>query len=158
MTVTVLEKPPMHPLKNLTKGFFATTTTIAFLSIIELAINGNPTTATILLLTLIIPLTLGIYLWTRKRCIPENTGATKKWGNLLFALQGAALACWIFDLTTTFYAINIAKVAYEINPLGWPLGALGALAYYAPTITLSYILIYRINQKISLYAVFPSRL
>jgi len=145
----------MRPLKNLTKGFFATTTTIAFLSIIELTINGNPTSATILLLTLIIPLTLGIYLWTRKRGIPKNTDARKKWGNLLFALQGAALACWIFDLTTTFYAIDIAKVAYEINPLGWPMGALGALAYYAPTITLSYILIYRINQKISLYAAIP---
>jgi hypothetical protein len=133
----------MHPLKSLTKGFFAATTTIAFLSIIELARNGNPTIALVLLLTLIIPLTYGIYLWHRKKGISENTDVTKKLGNILFALQGAAIACWIFE------------IAYEINPLGWPFGALGALTYYGPTITLSYILIYRFKQKISIYVAIP---
>jgi hypothetical protein len=151
----MLVKPPMHPLKSLTKGFFAATTTIAFLSIIELARNGNPTIALVLLLTLIIPLTYGIYLWHRKKGISENTDVTKKLGNILFALQGAAIACWIFDLATTFYAIDLAKIAYEINPLGWPFGALGALTYYGPTITLSYILIYRFKQKISIYVAIP---
>ena len=92
---------------------------------------------------------------TAKKSISENTDVTKKLGNILFALQGAAIACWIFDLATTFYAIDIAKIAYEINPLGWPLGALGALEYYGPTLTLSYILIYRFNQKISVYAAIP---
>jgi hypothetical protein len=46
----------------------------------------------------------------------------KKWGNLLFTLQGRALACCIYDLATTYYAIDIAKNAYETNPLGCPLG------------------------------------
>lgn len=62
----------MHPLKSLTKGFFAATTTIAFLSIIELARNGNPTIALVLLLTLTIPLTYGVYLWHRKRAYPKT--------------------------------------------------------------------------------------
>jgi len=145
----------MHALRSLGTGFFATSAAIGFLSVINLARNGNPPIASILLLTLIIPITCGSYLWQRKKGITQNINATNKWGNFLFALQGAALAFWIFDLITTFYAVDIAKIAFEINPLGWPLGALGALAYYGPTITLSYILIYRINQKISLYAAVP---
>jgi len=148
-------KQPMQSLKSIGTGFFATTTAIGFLSIIKLARSGNPIIASILLLTLIIPLTSGCYLWHRKKGFPENIDAISKWGNFLFALQGAALACWIFDLITTFYAVDITKMAFEINPLGWPLGALGALAYYGPTITLSYILIYRINQKVSLYGAIP---
>src|SRR5665647_2470666 len=148
-------KQPIQSLKSIGTGFFATTTAIGFLSIIKLARSGNPIIASILLLTLIIPLTSGCYLWHRKKGFPENIDAISKCGNFLFALQGAALACWIFDLITTFYAVDITKMAFEINPLGWPLGALGALAYYGPTITLSYILIYRINQKVSLYGAIP---
>jgi hypothetical protein len=70
-------------------------------------------------------------------------------------LQGAALACWAYDLTTTFYAIDIAKIAYEVNPLGWPMGAVGALVYYAPTVALTYVLLFRIKDKIACYAAVP---
>jgi hypothetical protein len=73
----------------------------------------------------------------------------------LFALQGAAVACWAYDLATTFYAINVARVATEINPLGWPLGAVGALLYYVPTVILTYVLLFRLRAKISIYAAFP---
>ncbi|HTY75574.1 MAG TPA: hypothetical protein VMD05_08415, partial [Candidatus Nanoarchaeia archaeon] len=66
-----------------------------------------------------------------------------------------ALACWAYDLATTFYAINVARVAAEINPLGWPLGALGAFAYYFPTVILTYILLFRLREKISFYAAVP---
>jgi len=70
-------------------------------------------------------------------------------------LQGVALAFWVYDLATTFYAINVARVATEINPLGWPLGAVGALLYYAPTVSLTYVLLFRLRAKISIYAAFP---
>ncbi|XES78428.1 MAG: hypothetical protein ACBZ72_06025 [Candidatus Bathyarchaeia archaeon] len=59
------------------------------------------------------------------------------------------------DLATTFYAIAVARVAYEVTPLRWPLGALGAFTYYAPTVVLTYILLFRIRQKTSLYAAVP---
>ncbi len=65
------------------------------------------------------------------------------------------MAFWAYDLATTFYAIDVARVAYEVNPLGWPLGALGALTYYAPTVVLTYVLLFRIRQKTSLYAAVP---
>jgi hypothetical protein len=70
----------------------------------------------------------------------------------LFVLSGAVLAFWIFDLTTTFYAINVTRIATEVNPLGWPLGMLGAFAYYGPTLTLSYVLLFRIRENIAFYA------
>jgi hypothetical protein len=61
----------------------------------------------------------------------------------------------MFDLVTTFYAINVTGLAVELNPLGWPLGILGALAYYAPTLVFSYVLLFKIKEKISLYAAIP---
>ena len=73
----------------------------------------------------------------------------------MFFLQGAALACWAFDLATTFYAIDIARVAEEINPLGWPLGAVGAMSYFVPTVILTYVLLFRIKQPVALGAAIP---
>jgi hypothetical protein len=70
-------------------------------------------------------------------------------------MQGVALACWMFDLATTYYAVDVKQVAVEINPLGWPLGILGALAYYGPTLLLSYVLLFRMKEKISFYAAVP---
>jgi hypothetical protein len=78
-----------------------------------------------------------------------------RWSNFLFSLLGVSLAFWAYDLATTFYAIDVARVAYEVNPLGWPLGALGAFTYYAPTVVLTYMLLFRIRQKTSLYAAVP---
>jgi len=47
--------------------------------------------------------------------IPESS---PKWRNLLFSFQGVALAFWMLDILTTFYAINVTRLAYELNPLG----------------------------------------
>jgi hypothetical protein len=43
------------------------------------------------------------------------------------------------------------RLATEINPLGWPLGILGALVYYGPTLAMMYVLLFKINQKSSIY-------
>lgn len=80
------------------------------------------------------------------------------WRNLLFSMQGVALGFWAYDIITTFYAIDVTGLAYELNPLGWPLGILGAFAYYGPTLALSYVLLYRIKENISLYAAIPMTL
>lgn len=79
----------------------------------------------------------------------------EKWRGLLFSFQGVALGFWAFDLATTFYAINVTGLAVELNPLGWPLGILGALAYYGPTVVFSYILLFKLKQKFSFYASVP---
>lgn len=97
-----------------------------------------------------------ISLWLFKKQKPTTKLSTDNWLRLsLFFLQGAALACWIFDLTTTFYAVNLTRVAVETNPLGWPLGLLGALAYYGPTLTLSYVLLFRVRENFAVYAAVP---
>ena len=144
----------MNALTSLAMGFFVSIAAIWSYSAIALAIGGDPLLGLTYCIILIIPFTTAIYLWLRKKN-PKNISSVEKWPSLLFSLQGAVLACWAFDLATTFYSINITKEAVEINPLGWPLGALGALTYYAPTVILSYILLFRINQKMSHYAAIP---
>jgi hypothetical protein len=65
------------------------------------------------------------------------------------------LAFWIFDVATTFYAVNVTGLAVELNPLGWPLGILGALAYYAPTLFFSYVLLFKMKDRLSFYGAIP---
>jgi hypothetical protein len=74
---------------------------------------------------------------------------------LLFSFQGVALAFWMFDIATTFYAINVTGLAVELNPLGWPLGILGAFAFYAPTLVFAYILLFKMKESFTLYAAIP---
>jgi hypothetical protein len=80
---------------------------------------------------------------------------TLNWRLLLFSFQGVALAFWAFDLLTTFYAINISGIAIEVNPLGWPLGILGAATFYLPALVGSYVLLFKLNGKAPLYAAIP---
>ena len=40
----------------------------------------------------------------------------------------------------------------ELNPLGWPLGILGAFAFYGPTLVFSYVLLFKIRETNALYA------
>ena len=58
-------------------------------------------------------------------------------------------SCWTFDVMTTFYSINILHLAEETNPLGWPFGAIGALAFYIPSMTFTYLLLYRLKNRLS---------
>jgi hypothetical protein len=80
---------------------------------------------------------------------------TINWRHLLFGFQGVALAFWTFDMITTFYAIDVAGLAIELNPLGWPTGILGAFAFYGPTVTLSYVLLFRLKEHMALQAAIP---
>lgn len=61
----------------------------------------------------------------------------------------APLICWAFDILTTLYAINYLGVAGELNPLGWPFGAWGALMFYIPALTFTYLLLFRIQNRYS---------
>jgi len=59
---------------------------------------------------------------------------------------------WAFDVITTLYAISFLEVAGELNPLGWPLGAWGALVFYIPALIFTYMLMFRIRSKHSIWA------
>lgn len=64
-------------------------------------------------------------------------------------LHVAPFLCWAFDVLTTLYAINFLGVAEELNPLGWPFGVWGALAFYIPAILFTYLLLFRIRNRLS---------
>jgi len=102
-------------------------------------------------LILLIPISIIIYTFSKRQ---ENSGknasASEKLRVFLIPIHGAALACWAFDVSTTFYAIDVVRKATELNPLGWPLGAVGALIFYVPAIIFTYTLLFRIKQKGSL--------
>jgi hypothetical protein len=144
------------PLKSLATGFLGMVAAEWTYSALCLVQRGDAWLGTAYMLIMVMPLCTAAYFTLRNRqSIPASHGFVEKWGSVLFALQGVALACWAYDLATTFYAIDIARVAVEINPLGWPLGALGAMSYYLPTILLSYVLLFRLKQRVSLYAAVP---
>jgi hypothetical protein len=68
---------------------------------------------------------------------------------ILLCLYVFPFSCWAFDVITTFYSINILHLAEEMNPLGWPFGALGALAFYIPSMTFTYLLLFRLKNRLS---------
>jgi hypothetical protein len=67
------------------------------------------------------------------------------------AMQGLGFACWFFDVLSTVYQINILQTAIELNFLGWPFSALGALAFYVPMVFVAYFLLYQVKTKLSFY-------
>jgi hypothetical protein len=127
--------------------------TIAFaFATLQLIRLGDRWLGVLYLFILLLLLECAVFLWLKRSRNPEKANAYTKWSNFLFALEGVALGCWAFDLLTTFYAIDVTKLAFEVNPLGWPLGAMGAFSYYIPTVILTYFLLFRMKQKTSLFA------
>jgi hypothetical protein len=141
-------------LKTLAQGFLIATGLVWILNIIALARGGDAWLGLAYLLIMLIP-AASIGILKLKGTTNSSLDWKIKLRNLLFAFQGAALAFWSFDLITTFYAINVTGIASELNPLGWPLGILGAFAYYGPTLVFSYVLLFRLKENISLYAAIP---
>jgi hypothetical protein len=141
-------------LKGLAQGFLVATGLIWFFNVAALFLGGDAWLGLMYLLILLIPISSFTILKQKNAC-PTQKDDSQKWRNLLFSFQGVALAFWMFDIITTFYAINVTNLAIELNPLGWPWGILGALAFYGPTLFFSYILLFKMKEKISLYAALP---
>ena len=148
----------MRSLKSLAQGFLVATGLIWICNIVALFKGGDAWLGLLYLLILLIPASSITYVRLKNTNPKMPLDASEKWRNLLFSFQGVALACWMFDITTTFYAIDVTGLALELNPLGWPLGILGAFAYYGPTLALSYVLLFKIKESISLYAAIPMTL
>lgn len=149
------ENPAVGSLKYLGEGFLAATGLIWSFNIAALFKSGDQWLALIYLLILTIPVSSLLYLNLKKRRTRASAVGWEKWRNLLFSVQGAALAFWAFDIVTTFYAINVTGLAVELNPLGWPLGILGAFAYYGPTVVCSYVLLFKIKESVAFYGAVP---
>lgn len=81
----------------------------------------------------------------------DSQATVKKAKAVLMALQGLGFACWFYDILSTVYQINILQTAIELNVLGWPFSALGALVFYIPMIFVTYFLLYRVKTKLSFY-------
>jgi len=148
----------MGSLKSLAQGFLVATGLIWIFNIAVLIKGGDAWLGLMYMLILLIPASSITYLKlknTNPKIVPETS---EKWRNLLFSFQGVALAFWIFDIVTTFYAINVTGLAIELNPLGWPVGILGAFAFYGPTLICSYVLLFKIKESSSLYAAIPMTL
>jgi Mg2+ and Co2+ transporter CorA len=79
----------------------------------------------------------------------EKFNGSEKLGRILLCLYIVTFAFWAFDVSTTFYAINVLGVAGEENPLGWPFGVWGALIFYVPALVFTYLLLFRAKNKYS---------
>lgn len=144
----------MGSLKSLAQGFLVATGLIWIFNVAALIHGGDAWLGLMYLLILLIPIsTITILKLKNTNHTPHDD--SQKWRNLLFSFQGVALGFWMFDIITTFYAINVTTLAIELNPLGWPWGILGAFAFYAPALVFSYVLLFRLKEKISLYAALP---
>ncbi len=87
--------------------------------------------------------------------LSHRANRVDKLASVLVSLNGASLACWVLDVSSTYYAIDILREYAEQNPLGWPFGALGALTFYVPAFAFVYLLLFKIKRKVSrLAAVF----
>jgi hypothetical protein len=144
----------MGSLKSLAQGFLVAAGLIWVFNAVSLIHSGDAWLGLLYLLILLIPASsITLLKFKNTRRTPSNEA--NKWRNLLFSFQGATLAFWLFDITTTFYAINVTRLAIELNPLGWPWGILGAFAFYGPTLAFSYVLLFRMKEKVSLYVALP---
>ncbi len=95
-------------------------------------------------------------LWKK---IPDNIQRIKR---LLVPILGFGVACWIFDILTTFIGLDIVQTQYinaenfysifnysELNPLGWPLGIVVGLIAYIPSGLSVYYLLTKMKTKLS---------
>ncbi len=144
----------MQALKSLAQGFLVATGLVWIFNVTALIRSGDPWLGLLYLLIIVLAASsLAILKFRTKNTTRDE--AFVRWRNLLFAFQGVALAFWTFDIATTIYAINVTGLAIELNPLGWPWGILGAFAFYGPTFLFSYVLLFRMKEKLCIYAAIP---
>jgi hypothetical protein len=82
----------------------------------------------------------------------DRTMDPAKSKRLLLRTHVIPLGFWAFDVITTLYAINILGVAGELNPLGWPWGAWGALTFYVPAVIFPYVLLFRMENRFAVWS------
>lgn len=144
----------MAQAKNVAQGFIAAASAICMLETVGANFLPNLWLVWLLFFVLAIPLAVNLLMaagrFRAKKPMQKKVKQTK---NLLMALQGFGLACWFFDVLSTVLVIDVKHASSELNPLGWPLSAFGALAYFLPITIISYYLLFRLKSKESFYGV-----
>jgi len=142
----------MNQAKSVAEGFITVSSVIWLFACITVSANSNQWLSLGLFAFLAVPfLVRGILSFRGFKAKVTAQAAVKKAKTVLMALQGFGFACWFLDVISTIFAININQTSSELNILGWPFGAVGALAYYIPITFLTYFLLYKAKSKESFY-------
>lgn len=139
----------MSILRDFAEGFLAMTVVIWILNIMTVVAFGHIWMGLSYFVILLIPMSMILYDHLRRR--KSDVDGLRR---MLLSLYGICLACWVFDIVTTHYAINIVSRAEELNPLGFPLGIFGALIFYGPASVFIYVLLFKSRHRLSLLAAF----
>ena len=137
----------MSSLSDFAKGFLTMTVVIWILNIVTFFVLGKTLAATLFFLILIIPISIIAYESWKWKTGKKNVNRLGRLKQILISMYGISFACWMFDVCSTYYAIDVLGVAAEQNPLGWPFGALGALIFYVPAMIFTYLLLFKVKQK-----------
>lgn len=122
------------------------------LNIVTLFVQTRTWLIPFFLLILVIPASIIAYQFQRFVKKKQKAARLDRVKGILIASFGVCFAWWTFDVALTFYAINAMGIASELNPLGWPLGAVGGLIFYVPAFLFTYFLAFRMKHKYSMLA------
>jgi len=113
----------------------------------------SPWIAWTLFLVLAFPFAINLLLAVERfRARKPVEAKVKQTKNVLMALQGFGFAGWFFDVISTIFILDIKHLSFELNPLGWPLSAIGALVYFVPTTFVVYYLLFKRKSKETFYS------
>ena len=139
----------MALLSDFTEGFLVMTAVIWILNIMTVVPFGHIWMGLSYFFVLLIPVSVILYTHLKRK--KNDIDGLRR---LLLSLYGVCLACWVFDIVTTYYALNIIGGAKELNPLGFPFGVFGALIFYVPASVFIYVLLFQLRHRLSLLAAF----
>lgn len=142
----------MGLLTDFANGILVMAVILLSLSIVTCFVQAYTWLIPFFLLILLIPVSIIAHEFQRFMNKKQRAARLDRLKHILIASYGACLACWAFDVALTSYAINAMGIASELNPLGWPLGAVGALIFYVPAFVFTYFLSFRMKQKHSILA------
>ncbi len=137
----------MSTLSDFAEGFLAMTVVIWIFNILSVVgLHSYAWIVWVYALVLLITIPLIVYAHL------QGKSDVNRFRRILISMIGVPIACWVFDVTITYYIIDVRGWAVEVNPLGWPLGILGALLFYIPELAFMYLLLFKIKHKISNFA------
>jgi hypothetical protein len=144
----------MIQVKNVAQGFLVTASAICLLETFQMQCLYLDQWLSILIFVVLAgPLAANFFMAVNRfRAEKPIQAKVFQAKNVLMALQGFGFACWFFDVISTTLVIDVQHASSELNPLGWPLSALGALAYFVPITFITYYLLFKLKTKESFYA------
>jgi len=134
----------MGLLRDFTRVFLLATITILILSVIIFFVLGTALMTLFFLLVLSAPVSIMICRYGNRKT--EKSNLLDMLRQILVSMHGISFTFWMFDVGITYYVLDVLSVNIEVNPLGWPLGALGALLFYIPAMIFTYLLLFKIEK------------